>query len=75
MDLRLYFLLIPFTFDTYLKRNMNNKSSMDLRLYFLLIPPILMSYLRGNIDNRSAMDPGASRSLSLPASQPAIQPF
>ena len=63
MDLRLYVLLIPLTFNTYLRRNKNNEPSMAFRFYFLLIPLTFNLYLRKNIDHKSFMDPRASRSL------------
>ena len=46
MDLRLYFLLVPFTFNTYPRRNINNKSSEDLRFYFQVITSAVATYLR-----------------------------
>jgi len=35
MDPRVYFLLFPQTFNAYIRRNIDNKSSMDLMVYFL----------------------------------------
>ena len=37
MDPRVYVLIVPLAFNRYLKRNVDNKSSMDLRVYFLCI--------------------------------------
>ena len=79
MDLRLYVLLIPLTFNTYLRRNKNNEPSMAFRFYFLLIPLTFNSYLRKNIDYEPLMDPraswslAASRAASKPGSKPASQ--
>jgi hypothetical protein len=35
MDLVVYFRVFSFTFNTYLRRKLGNKSSMDLVIYFL----------------------------------------
>ena len=52
MDIRLYFLLLPLTVITYLRRNIDNKSSQDLRLYSVLIPRPF-NLLKRNIDEKS----------------------
>ena len=56
MKLGFYFLPIPLTFNSHLRRNVYNKSSMDLRNYFRLIPLIFNSYLRGKVEHKSPMD-------------------
>ena len=50
MNVLFYFL------KQYLRRDIDNKSSMDLRVYFLLFPSALKKDLRRNIDNKSSMD-------------------
>ena len=42
MDLRVYFLLFPAAFNRYLRRHMNNKSSMDPVVY--LFKPLIDIY-------------------------------
>ena len=56
MALRFYFLLIPLTFNSYLRKNIDNKSFMDLSVYFRLFPWDIKIYLSRNIYNKSSMN-------------------
>ena len=40
MDPRVYFLIVPFVFDRYLRRNIDTESSMDLHGGLIVYVPV-----------------------------------
>ena len=56
LDLMVYFLLFPYFFKKYLRRNIDKKSSLHLGVIFFSVPYVLNRYLRRNIENKSSLD-------------------